>query len=86
MKIYYHRNFEKQLVKLREAERKKFLERSSLFVRQPFHPVLNNHELSGKYRGYRSINIGGDLRVLYEPIGSDVVLFVTIDPHSNLYK
>ena len=49
-----------------------------------FHPILNNHALSGEYEGYRSINITGDLRVLYRREG-EVVIFVTIDSHSNLY-
>jgi mRNA-degrading endonuclease YafQ of YafQ-DinJ toxin-antitoxin module len=41
--------------------------------------------LHGEYSGYRSINITGDLRVIYEPLGKNTVQFVIIDTHSNLY-
>jgi len=86
MKIYFHGDFKKKFKKLREAEKKRFQERSILFIQNPFHPIFHNHELVGQYRGYRSINITGDLRVLYEPVGKEAALFVTIDTHSNLYK
>lgn len=49
-----------------------------------FDPLLNNHALGGKYAGFRSINITGDLRVLYKKNG-EFVIFVKIDSHSNLY-
>ena len=49
-----------------------------------FDPILNNHALKGKYLGYRSINITGDLRVLYKKEGN-MMIFTVIDTHSNLY-
>jgi addiction module RelE/StbE family toxin len=85
MNISLHKNFEKRYVKLRPAEQRRFKERRDLFLRDPFNPVLSNHALSGKYSGYRSINVGGDLRVVYKFLGNDSVLFSTIDKHSNLY-
>jgi addiction module RelE/StbE family toxin len=85
MNISLHRNFEKKYVKLRVAEQKRFRESRDLFLRDPFDPVLNNHALSGKYLGYRSINVGGDLRVVYKFLDASSVLFAIIDKHSNLY-
>jgi len=55
-----------------------------LFEKDQMNPVLNNHSLKGKYLGRRSINITGDLRVIYQK-NDDNVIFVTIDSHSNLY-
>lgn len=86
MRIVIHRNFKAQYQKLRSGERRKFKERRDLFIKNPFHPLLNNHALHGEYRRYRSINIGGDLRVIYEEIDSRTVQFVIIDTHSNLYE
>lgn len=86
MKIIVHRDFKMQYQKLRSGERRKFKERRDLFIKNPFHPLLNNHALHGEYRGYRSINVGGNLRVIYEEIGSHIVLFILIDTHSNLYE
>lgn len=86
MKIFLHKNFKKKYKRLREEEKKKFKERRNLFFKNPLHPILNNHELSGKQKKYRSINITGDLRVIYESLGKNKTLFITIDTHSNLYK
>lgn len=91
MIVHLHKNFLKRYKKLTESQKNKFKERRNLFLRDEFNPILNNHALSGKYAGYRSINVTGDLRVLYKQSfstnkrESNVVIFVTIDTHSNLY-
>lgn len=84
MKIKLHKDFDKQYRNLRESEKKKFKQRRDLFLQDQFQPLLNNHSLKGKYLGFRSINITGDLRVVYKEY-DDEVIFVTIDSHSNLY-
>lgn len=86
MKIILHRNFKKQYKKLREEEKRRFKKCRDLFLKNPSHPLLNNHALHGEYRSYRSINTGGDLRIIYEEVGADLVQFITIDTHSNLYE
>lgn len=86
MKIVLHRNFEKQYKKLRPKEQNRFKERRDVFLNDPFDPVLNNHPLRGRYKGYRSINVTGDLRAVYRLLNDDTVLFVAIDSHSNLYS
>lgn len=86
MRIIIHRNFKTQYNKLRAGERRRFRERRNLFLKNSFHPLLNNHALHGEYRGYRSINVGGDLRVIYEEIDSYTIQFILIDTHSNLYE
>ena len=85
MEIVLHRNFKKKYKKLKKGEQEKFKARRNLFVHNPFDPLLNNHRLGGEYRGYRSIDITGDLRVHYEPIGENLVVFITIGTHSELY-
>lgn len=86
MRIILHRNFEKQYKKLNQKEKEKFKEKRNIFLQNPFHPILNNHELHGKYKGFRSIKITADLRVIYELVKKDIALFLTIDSHSNLYQ
>jgi len=85
MIIVLHKNFKKHYKKLRSSEKQKFKERRDLFLQNPFHPLLNNHSLRGEYEGFRSINITGDIRVLYEPISDKTAYFITIDSHSNLF-
>ncbi|MEK7175340.1 MAG: type II toxin-antitoxin system mRNA interferase toxin, RelE/StbE family [Patescibacteria group bacterium] len=86
MKIFLHRNFKKRYKNLNLNEKEKFEHRRNLFLQNPFDQILNNHSLGGNYKGYRSINITGDLRVIYEPLDKETVLFIKIDTHSNLYK
>ncbi len=85
MIVRFHRNFDKKFKKLKISQKKKTQERLLLFIQNPFHPVLNNHPLKGKYLDYRSINITGDLRAIYKLISDNEVIFVAIDSHSNLY-
>lgn len=86
MKIGYHRNFEKRYQKLDKKKQALVRERIALFADDEFHPLLNNHALRGKYQGYRSINIGGDLRVIYREINPNSAYFVTIGAHDRLYS
>ncbi len=85
MRIFTHKNFDKKYKKLPEREKSNFKERRNLFLENPLHPLLNNHALAGRYKGCRSINVSGDLRVLYQVINNDTVFFIDIDTHSNLY-
>ena len=86
MIVQFHRNFKKQYEKLRTIQ-DKIDERLVLFVKNQFNPILNNHALSGKYQGCRSINITGDVRAIYKMLNNEeIAYFVAIDTHSNLYK
>ena len=84
MTVILHKNFLKGYKKLTESQKKKFKERRNLFLSDEFNPILNNHSLKGRYEGYRSINITGDLRAVYKKTG-DYCIFVIVDNHSNLY-
>lgn len=84
MKVVLHDNFVRQYLKLRANQKKKFQERRDLFLVDPFNPILNNHPLKGKYISYRSINISGDLRVIYKQL-PDMVVFIAIGSHNSLY-
>lgn len=86
MKPDYYKSFKKDVVKLPVNLHKRLAERLLLFEQTPFHPLLNNHALKGKYSGLRSINITGDYRAIYQPTGNDVALFLYINTHSNLYR
>lgn len=84
MIILLHKNFKKSYRRLKKSQKNKFKERRNLFLQDEFNPILNNHALSGKYKGYRSINVTGDIRVVFKR-EDDTVVFVEIDSHSNLY-
>ena len=85
MRIDYHKRFVKQYKKLPFKLQSKYNERLKIFITNPLAQELNNHPLHGEYLGYRSINITGDLRAVYEVQGG-AIKFLFIDTHSNLYK
>ena len=86
MNIGYHRDFERAYQKLHTTRQKNVRERIALFSDDEFHPLLNNHALRGKYEGYRSINVGGDLRAIYKELGKNIAYFVELGTHSKLYS
>lgn len=84
MIILYHKEFLRSFRKLPLKIKAKFKERLTLFVEDEFDPTLNNHSLKGKYEGYRSINVTGDIRAVFKRNKNEAI-FVYIDSHSNLY-
>ncbi|MBI3459286.1 type II toxin-antitoxin system mRNA interferase toxin, RelE/StbE family [Candidatus Azambacteria bacterium] len=86
MKIELHRNFIKKYYKLTVKIQEKFKERRNLFLIDQFHPLLNNHALSGKYDNCRSINITSDIRVIFSLRPDGTIVFITIGSHSELYE
>ena len=85
MNIKFHRNFKKALQKQPNSIKDKFFECLNIFVEDQFSYQLNNHALSGKFKGWRSINVTGDLRVHYREDGSTII-FLDIGTHAQLYK
>ena len=83
--IQFTKAFMKQFKKLRVNQKERFYERLELFKRNPQDRALRDHALKGKYKGYRSIDIGGDLRALYYVHGDTIIIFGFIGSHSQLY-
>lgn len=77
--------FDKQYSKLNLKVKLSFKRRVTLFKANPFDVSLRNHALKGKYLGYRSIDITGDVRVLYTTQGDTIIIFGFIGTHSQLY-
>jgi addiction module RelE/StbE family toxin len=85
MRIDFHRNFNKRFARLPKKQKEQFKLRLVEFVQDPYNPVLNNHGLKGKFQGYRSINVSGDLRAVFIPHNDNHAEFVDIGSHSQLY-
>ena len=82
----FHRSFKKRYKKISSKIRNQFDKRLILFEKEPFHPVLNNHQLTGERIGQWSINVTGNWRAIYVFSGEDTVIFIDIDTHPNLYR
>lgn len=85
MIIQTTKTFDKQYAKLNQKVKAAFKIRLATFVKHPFDASLRNHALKGKYLGYRSIDVTGDVRALYAVKGNVVIIFGFIGTHSQLY-
>lgn len=90
MLVKFSRNFQKIYDKASLKVKLSFDTRLGLFIKDPFHPILNNHSLKGSYSGFRSINITGDWRAIYSEEknnkGDKTVFFEILGTHSQLYR
>jgi addiction module RelE/StbE family toxin len=84
MHITFHKHFKKAIQKQPKNIQTKFKEKFKIFEEDQFHYSLNNHALTGKYIGLRSINITGDIRVHYEEVSGGIIL-LNIGSHAELY-
>ena len=85
--IKLHKNFVKQAASLKPAQKKRLQMAMGLFQKQPQHPDLYNHPLTGEWKGYRSIAFGGDWSAHFELTdNATVAWFVACGTHSQLYK
>lgn len=85
MVVLYSKKFRKNYRKLLPALRQKFKDRRDIFLTDPFNTILDNHPLHGKYDGCRSINVTGDYRAIYYHGAEDMVRFIAIGTHPELY-
>jgi addiction module RelE/StbE family toxin len=87
--IKFTNNFRKHYQKSPSKIKKYFDNRLEIFIKDEYSPILNNHHLIGKFKGYRSININGDWRALYsiETISNKTTfIFEALGTHSQLYS
>jgi len=86
MQLQYASTFKKQYKKLPKRTREQFKKRLVLFVKNDRDVRLHVHKLAGVYEGLWSMNVTGDVRAIFDQEVSDVVLFVAIGSHSELYS
>ena len=86
MTIHYAFTFKKQYRKLPRLFQNQFKERLRLFLADPANPLLRVHPLKGRFTGYWSMNVNGDIRALYRRSGDEIIIFALIGTHSELYS
>jgi len=84
MQIVVHKSFLKMYAKRPVRVQQKFKDVRSIFLKDRFDSVLNNHKLKGAWLGHRSINITGNYRAIFRE-DADIITFVAIGTHSQLY-
>jgi addiction module RelE/StbE family toxin len=84
--VDYTKQFKKQYQKLSQKTQQQCDARLSLFMSKPTSPLLRVHILHGALSGCSSINISGDIRVVFQVQDDGVILFVAIGTHEQLYS
>ncbi len=86
MLIRFSDDFDRQFRdRLNNKQRNQVLDAIDLFTGEPFHKDLRNHALLGEWAGYRSISVGGDLRLHFKMSDRKTASFVAVGSHSQLY-
>jgi addiction module RelE/StbE family toxin len=80
----FKRAYKKRLKKQPDLE-VLFRQRLTLYVENCFHPRLKTHKLSGRLETYWSFSLAYDLRVIFQFISDDEVIFLDIGTHDEVY-
>ena len=85
MTIQYLSKFKKQYKKVPLKFQQQFDNQIRLLKSDSTNPKLRIHPLKGKFAGYWSMNVNGDIRALYLMRGKTIIIFALIGTHSELY-
>ena len=85
MQYILSKRFGKDFKKLPKSTKKKVIIVLQKFINNPQDQSLNSHSLSGRWNKHFSINVTGDVRAVYVFIEDEIVYFVAVGSHSELY-
>ena len=80
----FKRSYKKR-VRNNSILKKKFWEKMSAFLENPFFPLLRTHKLSGKLAGQWAFSVDDDCRIVFEFIGENRVLLIDVGSHDEVY-
>ncbi len=86
--ITFDPNFKKVYSKRIKGNKKlesRVAERIKLFQQDSTNYFLRNHRLIGKSKGLCSFSITGDIRIIYQWIDKNTVLFLNVGSHNQVY-
>lgn len=85
MQYILSRQFEKSFKKLPKPVKSRVIITLEKFIKNPEDPALKKYALSGKWKNHFSINVASDVRAIYVCVEEEVVYFVALGSHSELY-
>ena len=69
-----------------DAELKgKFWEAAETFAKDPFHPRLRTHKLTGRLKGLWAFSVSFDCRVIFQFLNKTEILLIDIGGHDEVY-
>jgi mRNA-degrading endonuclease YafQ of YafQ-DinJ toxin-antitoxin module len=84
MNFFETKQFTKDRKNLPKKIQLKIIERLTLLLENPNNPILNLHRLNPPYQNKQSINISGNLRLIFE-LEDGVYILYRVGTHSELY-
>lgn len=85
MDVFHQKSFKKNFRKLPQSVKESFQKRMMIFLRDEHDPLLRAHKLNPPWAGYKSIDITGDVRLIYK-IEGNVCKLYRIGTHAELYE
>jgi len=88
IKIVWDRGFGniyRKKVKKDAPLKQRFWKAIELFSKNPFHPILRTHKLSGKLEGLWAFTVAYDCRVVFKFLNGDEVLLIDVGGHEEVY-
>lgn len=89
IEVKFASDVEEYLIKIKRKDSRLFSridKQLELFVKNPKHPSLRTHKLSGKMKNMWSISITMSIRMVYIKMGENSFVFVKIGEHKEAYK
>ncbi|MCH2189099.1 hypothetical protein MK079_04710 [Candidatus Gracilibacteria bacterium] len=86
MQLSIKKSFQKMYNKLPTRDQKRVDEALHTFFADPFDPCLRNHTVGHAYSFCRSIDVGFDLRIIFQQNSNyQEVILLKVGSHSELY-
>ena len=84
--IHYSKRFKRSFKKLPLNAQQDFSKKIEIFALHPFQKSLHTHKLKGKLSEYYAFYLVDGYRVLFDFIGSEIILLVNIGSHDDYKK
>ena len=65
--------------------KRRFWDTMDLFEKDPFHPRLRTHKLTGKLNGLWAFSVSFDCRVVFKFLRKTEILLIDIGGHDEVY-
>lgn len=86
MDIELSSNFLRKAKKLEKKEKKLLSDKVEIFKKDPNHPSLKTHPLTGRLKGMFSFSLTYSMRVVFIYIERDKALLIDVGTHEEVYK
>jgi len=84
-RIFTSTKFQKHYKKQTEAVKQSARKQEKLFLRNAFDPQLETHKLHGKYKEAWAYSVTRKIRIKFIFVTSDIVMYLDIGTHDEVY-